>query len=471
MSDNPTALTPADKAQIETRFGRYVNRGQVKYLKAGHLDVIESERSGTGFVDSGSGRRFFDCFSSAGCFNVGRHNERVLAALDAAIDELDMGTSRLVSPVKIALAKRLVDLAPGDVNRLLYAAGGGDAIDCAIKLARAATGRSEVLSTVKAYHGHVGFALSANGKPHYRDYCEPLMPGFTFVPFNDLAAMERVASETTAAILIEPIQGEAGIFVGTDEYLRGLRALADKVGAVLIFDEIQTGFGRTGRLWACEHSGVVPDIMTIAKSMGGGIFPNAAVLYRDIPLLVDYVEANPAFHPTYTGGSDLGCAVTMAVLDEIEEKKLPENAERQGAKLRQALETLMAENPKIIEEVRGRGMMIGINYIHEFMGPMMADALAKEGVFAAYSGNAPQVMRFMLPISATDDETNAVIEAIRGAVKQMKTILPLALPAAKIPPVLRLLNDERVQTVLFGWIRKGEDLVAGGKRLLRGGRA
>lgn len=457
-SEPPRVDAAREKARIESLFGRHISDGQVRYMKAGHLDVIETERQGTGFVDLGSGRRFFDCFSSAGCFNVGRHNPHVLAALDTAADALDLGSSHLVSPAKVELARRLIELAPAGLARLLYASGGGDAIDCALKLARGATGRPEIISTIKGYHGHVGFALSANGKEHYRHHFEPLMPDFTFVPFNDLEAVEKAASARTAAILVEPVQGEAGIFVASPDYLRGLRRIADRTGIVLIFDEIQTGFGRTGRLWASEHSGVVPDVMTLAKSFGGGLFPNAAVLYRDLPHLTGFVEANPYFHPTSTGGSDLGCRVSLAVLDELVGRRLWENAARQGDKLRAALQRLRDENPKVIEEVRGIGMMIGLSYIHEFLGPMMSDALAHQGVFAAYSGNAPQVMRFMLPISATDEETDRLVEAIRAAVARMRSLLPLALPAARIPPVLRLLNDERVQTKLFGWLREAEDL-------------
>ena len=465
-----TRLSPEEKARIEDTFGRHINRGQVEYLKAAHLDVLEADREGIRFVDPVEEKRFVDCFTSAGCFNVGRHNPEVLAALGEALEALDMGSYNLVSPDKVALAKKLVSVAPGDLDRLFFAAGGGDAIDGALKLARGATGREEVIATIKAYHGHTGLALSANGKEHYRGFFEPLAPEFRFVPFNDLAAVKRIATEQTAAILLEPVQGEAGIFVGDKAYLRGLRELCDRLGILLIFDEIQTGFGRTGRLFAAEHSGVVPDIMTVAKSLGGGLYPSAAVLYRDTDRLVDFVESNPDFHPSTGGGTDLGCRVSLKVLEVIEEKRLCENAERMGGRLRAALLELKRENPKIIKDVRGVGLMIGIEYLHEFMGPMMSESLARSGVFAAYSGNAPQVMRFMLPLVVTDEEMDGVIAAIREAVRAMKRILPLALPAAKIPAVLKLLNSEKVQIQLFGWIRKVEDGVAVATSFLKGGR-
>ena len=246
-----------------------------------------------------------------------------------------------------AAAQALVGIAPPGLDRVAFAAGGGDAVDCALKMARGATGRATIVSTVKAYHGHTGLALSANGKPHYREYCEPLGPGFRFVPFNDLDAMAAVVDDGTAAVIVEPVQGEAGIFVGTPEYLAGLRDLCDRHGALLIFDEIQTGWCRTGRMFACEHSGVVPDIMTVAKSLGGGVFPSAAVLYRGTPALAAFVDADPWFHRSVGGGSDLACQVSLAVIRYLKDHRVWENAAAQGAKLKEALEphqALMATN-------------------------------------------------------------------------------------------------------------------------------
>ncbi len=449
---NPPA-SAADKRRIEELFGTHINRGQLKYLKAGHLDVIETERLGVRFRDPFSGRRMYDCFSSAGSFNVSRHNPAVMQALEEAVDSLDMGTFCLLSEHKIALAEKLAAIAPGDLEQVLFASGGGEAIDCALKLARGATGRPGIIATVKAYHGHTGFALSANGKPHYRHYFEPLMPGFEFVPFNDLEAVRRSISKETAAVILEPVQGEAGIFPGNNAYLEGLRRLCDEHGALLIFDEIQTGFGRTGKLFACEHSGVIPDMMTVAKSIGGALYPNAAVIYRTIPRLTDFVAAHPAFHITHNGGTDIACRVSLKAIEYIEEHRLWENAARMGAKLKAALEDLQREQPKAVRDVRGLGLMVGIEYGDEFMGPLMSDALAKRGVFAAYSGNAPQVMRFMPPITVTESEMDEIIAAIRGAVHDVRRLLPLAMLAAKIPGASKLLNDERVQTTVFNFLR------------------
>jgi len=451
-------MSPEEKAEIDALFARHINSGQLKYLRSAHLDVLETERLGVRFTDSVSGKRMYDCFTCAGAFNVSRHNPLIMKALEEALDDLDLGSYNLLSVPKLALARKLSSLAPGDLKGVLFAAGGGDAIDCAIKLARGATGRQEIIATVKAYHGHTGFSLSANGKDHYRHYFEPLMPGFTFAPFNDLEAARKLASDKTAAIILEPVQGEAGIFPATNEYLRGLRKICDDKGIILIFDEIQTGLGRTGKLFACEHSGVVPDIMALSKSLSGALFPSAAVLYRKTPIITDFLNRRPNFHVSCGGGSDIACRVSLKVLEFIEEHRLWENAARMGARLKGALEDLMRENPKIVKEVRGLGLMVGIEYCHEFMGPMMSEALGRHNIWAAYSGNAPQVMRFMVPITVNDQEMDEIIAAIRAAVKDMKSLLPVALLAAKIPGVLKLLNSEKVQVATFGFLRRIEEL-------------
>jgi len=446
-------------SRVEERFARHLNRGQRDYLRAGHLDVIEGRRSGIGFVDPRTGRRYIDCFTSAGCFNLGRRDPDVVAAVERAVDDgLDVGTVFLPSPDRVRLAERLVELAPGDLDSVRFSAGGGEAIDAALRMARGATGRPQIVAMERGYHGHVGLALSANGKAHYRRPFEPLAPGFAFVPLNDLAALEAVVSPNTAAVIIEPVQGEAGIHVADDDYLRAVRDLCDRIGALLILDEIQTGFGRTGRLFAAEHSGVVPDVMTVAKSLGGSLYPVAATLYRGEGPIGPYLASRPWFSRSAVAGSDIGCRVAVTVLDEMVARRLWENAEEQGRRLLDALRRLREEYPRIIVDVRGRGLMVGVEYVHEFMGPFMSDALSRRGVFAAYSGNAPQVMRFMPPLGITEGEMDEVIDAVGSAVASVHRLSSLALPATAVPGVLDLLNDESVQTRLFGLSREVEDM-------------
>jgi putrescine aminotransferase len=450
-------MDPKYRDNIHHLFGKHISKGQVRYLRCAHLDTLERNRKGIRFMDAGSGKKFYDAFTSAGCFNVGRMNESVIQALDEALDKYDMGSEGILSVPKIELANYLAKLAPGDLNRVLLCASGGDACACAMKLARAATRRDEIITMVKAYHGHEGFSLSGNGKDYYKHLFLPLMPGFKLAPLNDLSAVQRIASSNTAAIVLELVQGEAGIHVSTPEFIRGLRELCDKLGILLVFDEVQTGLGRTGKLWASQHYGILPDIMFIAKSLGGGLYPNGAVIFRESGLPAEYVIKNPSFHRSLSGGTDLGCMVSMRVLDYIVTNRIWENAASMGNYFKDGLVKLWKDNPGIIKEVRGLGLMIGIEYQYEFVGALMAECLSRQGIWAAFSGNAPQVMRFQVPLTATQEEIEDILEKVGRAVKSLHKYLVVFIPLARIPFIRRMLDNIHMQVFAFNLARDIEE--------------
>ncbi len=469
MVSQKNRMASEERDYLQHLFGRHISHGQVRYLRCAHLDVYERGRQGSTFVDAVSDRRFFDCFSSAGCFNVGRFNPAIREALKEALETWDMGTASLLSEPRIRFAAKLAALCPGDLKRVVLCASGADACAGALKLAMGATGRSGVIAMDKAYHGHEGFSLSANGKDYYKEMFQPLMPAFEIVPFNDLEAVRRAATCEVAAIVLEPVQGEGGIHVAEREYLEGLRRICDERGIMLVFDEVQTGFGRTGSLWACEHYGVLPDIMFTAKSISGGVYPNGAVVFREKEPLVGYIEANPAFHTSHGGGSDLGCLVSSAVLDYLVEKRVWEQAAATGKRFKEGLEELGRENADIVREVRGLGLMIGIEYRYEFIGALMADCLARQGVWAAYSGNAPQVMRFQIPLTTSADELEDLLRRIRTAMDAMRKYLIFLMPLARVPLVRRLLDNLKVQIIAFNALRDVEDLMVSLVQRLREG--
>jgi acetylornithine/succinyldiaminopimelate/putrescine aminotransferase len=404
-------------------------------------------------MDASSGKMFYDAFTSAGCFNVGRMNESVIRALDEAVDKYDMGSAGFSSIPKIELTDLLANLSPGNLNKVIFCASGGDACACAIKLARAATGRNQIITMLKAYHGHEGFSLSGNGKDYYKHLFVPLMPGFKLAPFNDLQAVRNIASTETAAIVIEPVQGEAGIYVSTPDFIKGLRELCDNLGILLIFDEVQTGIGRTGKLWASEHFGVLPDIMFIAKSLSGGLYPNAAVIFKDDGLPAQYVAKNPFFHRSFSGGSDLGCVVSIKTLDFVVKNRLWENSADMGKYFKDGLIKLWNENPRIIKEVRGLGLMIGIEYQYEFIGALMSECLSRQGIWAIFSGNAPQVMRFQVPLTVTRKEIDDILEKVGLAVKRLRKYLIVLLPLSHIQFIRRLLDNIHIQIITFNLMR------------------
>ncbi len=410
MANNKsTAELEEIKKQTLADFSKYVNPQKARILKNAGLDIIEAKREGAAVWDI-SGKKYVDCITSAGSFNVGRRNPQVIQALKKALDEFDLGIFLLCSKQKADLAKKLAGITPGDLQYVMYGSGGGEANDFAIKLARGFTMNTEVISTIKGYHGHTGFSLAAIGRDEYKKPFNPMVPGFLQVPFNDLEAIEKAITKDTAAIILEPIQGEGGIHVASDEYLKGLRAICDEKDIMLIFDEIQTGFGRTGRMFCCEHSGVVPDIMTVAKSLGGNLYPISATIYR--AELNDFVMNHPFTHLSTFGGSDLGCIVGMATIDYIIENKLPAKAAIMGERFQMGFDRLLQRYPDLLLDVRSKGLMMGLQYTNDSIGPRMSFQLAQNGVMAIYTGNDPSVIRLMPVLEIQPQDVDFVLNAL-----------------------------------------------------------
>jgi acetylornithine/succinyldiaminopimelate/putrescine aminotransferase len=316
----------------------------------------------------------------------------------------------MCSKPKADLAKKFAEITPGDLQYTMYGCGGGEANDFAIKLARGFSMKSEIISTVKAYHGHTGFSLAAIGREEYKKPFYPMVPGYIQVPFNDLAAMEEAITEDTAAIMLELVQGEGGIHLATAEYIQGIRKLCDDNEVLFIADEIQTGFGRTGKMFCIEHFGVTPDIMTVAKSLGGALYPISATIYREE--LGDFVVTHPFTHLSTFGGSDLGCIVGLAVIDWLIENKIPEHAAKMGERFQGGFDDLLKRYPDLFLEVRRKGLMMGLQYTNDSIGPRMSYQLAQNGVMAIYTGNEPSVMRLMPSLVITPDEVDFVLEAL-----------------------------------------------------------
>jgi acetylornithine/succinyldiaminopimelate/putrescine aminotransferase len=397
------------KDQALQDFAAYVNPMKARILGHAGLDIIEARREGARVWDV-TGRSYIDCITSAGSFNAGRRNPAIVAALKAALDELDLGIFLLASKAKADLGRRLAEITPGDLRFSMFGAPGGEVVDFAIKLARGYTRRPKIISTVKGYHGHTGFALSAIGRDAYQAPFLPLMPAFERVPFGDLEALAAAVDESTAGVLLEPVQGEGGINVAPPGYLEGVRALCDRTGAQMILDEIQTGFGRTGRLFACQHDGVVPDIMTLGKSLGGGLYPITAAVFREH--LGDFLVMNPFIHLSTFGGADLGCAVALAAIECIIGEDLPGRAAAMGERFLAGFARLQAKYPDVLKAYRGRGLMLGLQYADDSMGPRMSYQLAQHGVIALYTGNDPSVMRLQPVLTISAAEVDEVLQAL-----------------------------------------------------------
>ncbi len=413
---NPKDGLQKIKDQALADYARHISPMKVRTLTQAGVNLIEDRREGTSVWDI-TGKKYIDCMTGAGIMNVGRRNPEIINSLKQALDRLDIGVFLFMSKQKSDLARKISEITPGNLNCTVFGAGGGEAVDTAIKLARGYSMKPEIIYTDKAYHGHTGFALSAIGRDSFREPFEPLMPGFKKIPFNDAAALAAAITDDTAAFIIETIQGEGGINVPSDEYLPAVRRICDERDVLLILDEIQCGMGRTGKMFACEHWGVTPDIMTIAKSLGGGIYPISATIYREE--LQDFFIPHPFIHLSTFGGSDLGCVVALAVIEYIQKNHLLEHATKMGDRFRTGFDRIVASFPHLLLEVRQKGLMMGLQYTNGSIGPRMTKKLAERGVLAVYTGNDPSVCRLMPSLVITPEEVDFVLDALGDSMKEL----------------------------------------------------
>jgi putrescine aminotransferase len=381
---------------------------------------FSAEATGRGcWITDVEGRRFLDCLGGYGVFSFGHSHPKIIQAVKEQLDLMPLSGKAFFNEGQGRLAAKLASLAPGDLEYAFFCSSGAEAVEAALKFARAATGRSGFVSTLGGYHGKTMGALSVTGREKYRKPFEPMVPGATFVPFGDTEALFAAVSEETAAIILEPIQGEGGIHLPPDGYLASAREAANRVGALLIFDEVQTGLGRTGEVFGCQHEGVAPDLMTLAKALGGGVMPLGACLGTGAIWDKVFGE-NPLAHTSTFGGNPLACAAGLAALDVLENEDLCAKSRIRGA---QMLEGLSSIASPLIKEARGRGLMIGVEFQFDEVGELVIAQMLKRGVAAAYTLNNPRVIRFEPPLIITEEEVNHAIAMFAEAVQETQALL------------------------------------------------
>jgi putrescine aminotransferase len=399
------------KEQIIARFARHVSSGKAEFFAGVGLDFIFGKREGVYVWDVSGQQRLIDCHCNGGVFNLGHHNPRIIAALRRALDELDIGNHHFISEHRALLAERLVALCPGDLQRVVFGVGGGEAIDLAIKLARGHTGRPKVISAVGGYHGHTGLAL-ATGDAQYRQPFGPQPPGFVQVPFGDLAALEAAMGEDTAAVLFETIPATAGIVLPPEDFFAGVRHLCDRFGAVMIVDEVQTGLGRCGEAWGINTYGVIPDIIVTAKGLSGGIYPLSATIYRDP--LDRLLHENPFIHVSTFGGAEVGCYAALEVLNILEEPEFLPHVRRMAGLFQEGLGRLQQKHPAVLVEVRQRGLMMGVKLADAALGPLLTLAGFRYGLLTIYANNDPAVNQLLPPLTIQAAEVAQVLATLDG---------------------------------------------------------
>lgn len=417
------------QSEIVAEFAEFVSPGKVEIYRALGFDAVPGRREGV-YVWDLEGRRYINCRSSGGVFNLGHRPPAVVAALRSALETLDIGDHMLLSEHRAKLAARLAEITPGDIRYTFFTPSGGEACDLAIKLARGYTKRPGIISAIGGYHGHTGFALSA-GDPRFKRHFEPLMPGFKQVPFGDAGALERAVDGTTAAVILETLPATAGILIPPDDYYPRVREICERAGALLILDEVQAGLGRTGRMWAIEEWGVVPDILVIGKGLSGGLYPISAVCYR--PIVDEFVRKDPFFHLSSFGGADLGCVCALAMLDEVCRPGFLEHVREMGERFERGFAELRNKYPDLVSGWRRRGLMMAFELREDKLGPMMTYALGKNGVIAVFSDFRPRAMQIMPPLIIKPAEVDEVLEGMDGALRLIRKMLAEGVEIPYIP--------------------------------------
>jgi putrescine aminotransferase len=397
-------LSPAEKeafiAETVDSYEKYYNRGFITYRKsvteAGQFAALEWSGQGSMLGDL-LGREYIDCLGGYGIFSAGVNHPEIVKAVTDQIRRMALNSQELLEPWRAALARVLAEVTPGELQNSFFINNGTDAIEGAIKLTRLYTRRNTFISTLGGFHGKSMGSLSLMGKASFREPFQAGLQDVRFVPYGDADALEmefrrcEAVGVRIAGVVLEPIQGEAGGVVPPPDYFPRARELCTKYKALLIADEIQTGMGRTGKLWGVDHWNVVPDIMCLGKSIGGGVMPLSAFI--STPEIWEVMIPNPIIHSTTFGGNPLACAAGLAAIQVRLDEDLPGQAALKGDFLLRELGCLQQQYPQVLKEVHGKGLLIGMEFPMQEIGWKVASGLFKRGVLVAGTYSKAQVIR------------------------------------------------------------------------------
>jgi putrescine aminotransferase len=341
------------------------------------------------------GRRFLDFLGGFGIFSFGHRHPRIVAEVAEQLGRLPLHSQWLRNPVAARAGRKLAAITPKEPGRELrktfFCNSGTEAVEGALKLARLATGRKKLVSMERSFHGKSMGSLSVTGRARFRDPVAPLLAGVTFVPFGDAAALRAAVDRETAAVIVEPLQGEGGVHPAPPGYLQEVRKACDAVGALMIADEVQTGMGRTGRLFGVDHAGVVPDIMALGKALGGGVVACGAFTSTDE--LWKAFHPMPLFHTSTFGHNPLATRAASAAIDVLVEERLERKAAETGEWLLGELRVRVGRWERWLREARGLGLLLGLECVNEEVGSKLAQGLFRRDVLVAHTLNNPSVIR------------------------------------------------------------------------------
>lgn len=388
----------------------YVNPPLARVMKLSG-SAVEVRARGCTIWDQ-NGKAYLDFAGGYGVFTLGHSHPKVLATVREQMELMSLSGKTMFNIPLGRASKRLAELAPGDLQISFFCNSGTEAVEGAIKLARAATKRHKIVATRDAYHGKTLGALSASGRDYFKEKYSPLLAGVAHVDYGDTSQLEAELRDA-AAFIVEPVQGEGGVNVPPSGYLRDVRAICDAAGALFIADEVQTGLGRCGMLFGCNRDDAVPDVMTLAKGLSGGIIPVGAYIARPSVWNAAYAK-DPVMHTSTFGGNELACAAALAAMDVLIEDGLVENARARGEQLLQGAQALARRYPDVVKEARGLGLLVGFELTNEGYGGWIIPEMVKRGVTAAWTLNMQRVIRLEPPLIVTEEEVSRALSALEA---------------------------------------------------------
>jgi len=393
-------------------YGRLINPAYPSFLNKLGLNKVAVKAQGATITDS-DGKTYIDCVGGYGLFNLGHNNPDIIESLTDQLKEQQLLTKPLISEVQVRLAECIEKITPGDLSCSFVLNSGSEAIDCAIKLVRLHKGGKTIITAQKSFHGHTFGALTASGIPSFKRAFQPLLPGFINVPFGDIEALKQSITADTGAILIEPIQHEAGIHLPPDGYLKKVRELCDEHDIILILDEIKTGFGKTGRMFACEHYDVVPDILVLGKSLGGGLIPAGAIVAKS-HLWKRFGLSFPMSASSYAGNV-LACRAGLSTIRYIQEGNLLADCEEKGKVLLRSLRDCVSEYQDILKSVEGLGLLIGIETKSGKIAHELAKEMVRQGIIMVPAFGNSSVLMVEPPFVISLQQIRAVVDSFATA--------------------------------------------------------
>ncbi len=414
---------------IETtvnNFASYYNSGFIEYRKsvaeAGDFAAVEWTGRGATFRDV-LGREYIDCLGGFGLFNLGWAHQKVIAAVQAQLAKSPLPTQELLDPLRGMLAHLLAEITPGDIQYSFFVSSGTEAVEGAMKLAKLYTRKSGFIAAVRGFHGKTAGSLSLTGKAIFRRPAMPLHNNIFHVPYGDADAVEqqlsiaREVGNDIAAVVMEPVQGEAGAIAPPDDFWPRLRQICDEYEVLLIADEVQTGLGRTGKLWGVQHWDVAPDIICSAKALGGGVMPIGA--FMSTPKIWSVMNSNPFIHTTTTGGNPLACAAAIAAINVTLEEGIAEQAAEKGEYFIARLKEIAARHPDVYTGITGKGLLIGQHFVNDDIGYAVASGLFQRGVLISGTLNNSRVIRVEPPLVITREEIDTILNRLEDTLDEL----------------------------------------------------